>query len=108
MEDICTYPHRRFDHGARPGRKVGGIHRGMMTIARGLTSTSGPSARRRVRVQARVWCHLTGSQTDHAFAETGGHRRTREETKAGQTEYRRTPKETGGHQRTRHTAGSGP
>jgi len=50
----------------------------------------------------------TVSQICHAFPESEGHRRTREETRARQVEYRRTRRETGRHQRTRHTAGSGP
>ncbi len=50
----------------------------------------------------------TVSQLYHAFAEPEGHRRTPEETEAGQFEYRRTRKDTPGHERTRHTAGSGP
>ena len=40
---------------------------------------------------------LSGSQTDHAFAESDGHRRTRDDTKARRIEYR----STGGHERKR-------
>ena len=55
----------------------------------------------------RVYWHETVSQLCHAFAEPGGHRRKRADTKARAIEYRRTRKETLGHERTRHTAGSG-
>ena len=51
---------------------------------------------------------FAGSQTDHAFAETGGNRRTPEDTMAREIEYGRTQGEPAGHGRTRDTAGSGP
>ena len=50
----------------------------------------------------------TVSQPCHAFAEPGGYRRTREDARAGEIEYRRTLEEPTGHGRTRHDAGSGP
>ena len=52
--------------------------------------------------------HSIVSQMCHAFAEPGGHRRTREDTKAREIEYRRTREEPRGHGRTRVAAGSGP
>ncbi len=48
------------------------------------------------------------SQLCHAFTEPGGYRRSQEDTKKIQFEYRRNRADTTGHERTRHCAGSGP
>ena len=48
------------------------------------------------------------SQQCHAFPEPGGYRRTQEDTKRIELEYRRNPADTTGHERTRPYAGSGP
>ena len=42
-----------------------------------------------------------GSQLCHAFSEPGGQGRTREDTRTGVIEYRRTLEDTGGHRRVR-------
>ena len=49
-----------------------------------------------------------GARPGHTFAEPGGTRRSREDTKAAPFEFRRGLREPEGHLRTRHRHGSGP
>ena len=55
----------------------------------------------------RVTSHQAMSRPCHTFAEPGGHRRTQEDTTAGEIAYRRTLEEPAGHQRTSQSRAAG-